>query len=96
MLPRFEPGRSSRYVRPPSDESGPPAGLLVPNMLRGFGHGDLHGRNVLVGLVRGQARWPALFDYENMGPDNLLAWDFVKIRPEFLSGRRVCTKTDPD
>jgi len=51
-------------------------------MLRGCGHGDLHGRNVLVGVIRGRARWPALFDYEKMGPNNLLAWDFVKLEHE--------------
>ena len=51
-------------------------------MLRGCGHGDLHGRNVLVAIVRERARWPAVFDYEHMGPANLLAWDFVKMEVE--------------
>ncbi len=54
----------------------------VPRMLRGCSHGDLHGRNVLVGVVRNRALWPAVFDYENMGPCNLLGWDFVKMETE--------------
>ena len=41
---------------------------LVPRMLRGCAHGDLHGRNILVGIVRDQAMWPTVFDYEDMSP----------------------------
>jgi hypothetical protein len=55
---------------------------VVPRMLRGCGHGDLHGRNVLVAIVRERARWPAVYDYEHMSPSNLLAWDFVKMEAE--------------
>ena len=51
-------------------------------MLRGCAHGDLHGRNILVGLVRDQAMWPTVFDYEDMGPCNLIGWDFVKLETE--------------
>jgi hypothetical protein len=68
--------------RPDRRDVDPEPGLLVPVMLRGLAHGDLHGRNVLVAIVRQHARWPALFDYENMGQDNLLAWDFVKMETE--------------
>ncbi len=49
---------------------------------RGCAHGDLHGRNVLVGIVRNRALWPAVFDYEHMSPCNLLGWDFVKMETE--------------
>jgi hypothetical protein len=56
--------------------------LLVPRMLRGCAHGDLHGRNVLVGVSHDRARWPAVFDYEHMSPRNLLVWDFVKLETE--------------
>ncbi len=55
---------------------------LVPRLLRGCAHGDLHGRNVLVGIVREQALWPTVFDYEDMGPCNLIGWDFVKLETE--------------
>jgi hypothetical protein len=55
---------------------------LVPRMLRGCAHGDLHGRNILVGIVRDQAMWPTVFDYEDMGPSNLVGWDFVKLETE--------------
>jgi hypothetical protein len=54
----------------------------VPRMRRGCAHGDLHGRNVLVGILRKRAVWPAIFDYEDMSPCNLLAWDFVKMETE--------------
>jgi hypothetical protein len=70
---------------------------LVPRMLRGCSHGDLHGRNVLVAIVRERARWPAVFDYEHMSPTNLLAWDFAKMEAELkvrayaalLAGKRA-------
>ncbi len=55
---------------------------LIPRLLRGCAHGDLHGRNVLVGIVREQALWPTVFDYEDMGPCNLVGWDFVKLETE--------------
>jgi hypothetical protein len=55
---------------------------LVPRMLRGCAHGDLHGRNILVGIVRDQAMWPTAFDYEDMGTGNLVGWDFVKLETE--------------
>jgi tetratricopeptide (TPR) repeat protein len=73
---------------PVATPDGPPYGIMqtparwLPRMLRGCAHGDLHGRNVLVGIVRDRALWPAVFDYENMGPGNLLAWDFVKLETE--------------
>jgi hypothetical protein len=68
--------------RPERWEGAPTANDVVPRTLRGCGHGDLHGRNVLVAVVRERARWPAVFDYEHMGPANLLAWDFVKMEAE--------------
>ena len=55
---------------------------LIPRMLRGCAHGDLHGRNILVGIVRDQAMWPTVFDYEDMSPSNLIGWDFVKLETE--------------
>ncbi|MBI1917937.1 MAG: NUDIX domain-containing protein [Planctomycetes bacterium] len=70
-------------IHQPAHHPGDPEpGDLVPRMLRGCAHGDLHGRNVLVGIVRDRARWPAVFDYEKMGARNLLAWDFVKMEHE--------------
>lgn len=55
---------------------------LIPRMLRGAAHGDLHGRNILVGVVGDRVLWPTVFDYEDMGPCNLLCWDFVKLETE--------------
>ena len=60
----------------------PSPAQLVPRMLRGQAHGDLHGRNILVGIVDGRALWPAVFDYEDMGVNNLIGWDFVKLETE--------------
>jgi hypothetical protein len=55
---------------------------FIPELLFGCAHGDLHGRNVLVGVVDGSARWPAVFDFEDMGNRNLVGWDFVKLEIE--------------
>jgi hypothetical protein len=53
-----------------------------PELRFGRAHGDLHGRNIVVGLVNGEARWPAVFDFEDMGVNNFVAWDFVKLEME--------------
>lgn len=55
---------------------------LIPRMLRGCAHGDMHGRNILVGIVRQRMMWPTVFDYEDMGSCNLIGWDFVKLETE--------------
>jgi hypothetical protein len=55
---------------------------VVPRMLRGISHGDLHGRNVLVGLVNNRALWPTVFDYEDMTVCGFPGWDFVKLETE--------------
>jgi len=54
----------------------------LPEVMRGCAHGDLHGRNVLVGIHREKARFAAVFDYEDMGTDLLLGWDFAKLETE--------------
>jgi hypothetical protein len=66
----------------PPDLPRPEARDVIPRMLRGCSHGDLHGRNILVGIVREQALWPVVFDYEDMGPCNPVGWDFVKLETE--------------
>lgn len=71
-----------RHDRPPGEAGQVPLDAPVPGMLRGPAHGDLHGRNVLVGLVRDRVLFPALFDYEEMGRDNFIGWDFVKMEYE--------------
>jgi hypothetical protein len=84
------PDGSKQRVDPAAPAEGPaPLNLprpevrdLVPRMLRGCSHGDLHGRNVLVGIVRQRAMWPTVFDYEDMAPCNLIGWDFVKFETE--------------
>lgn len=54
----------------------------LPPTLTGRSHGDLHGRNVLVGVQRGEAEYPAVFDYGEMSNRNVLVWDFVKLECE--------------
>ena len=55
----------------------------LPRVLRGLAHGDLHGRNSLVGIdEREQAGFPTLFDYENIHADNLIGWDFVEMETD--------------
>jgi hypothetical protein len=56
-------------------------GTIAPTLL-GRGHGDLHGRNILVCVYRGEVDYPAVFDYGDMGIKNVLAWDFVKLETE--------------
>jgi hypothetical protein len=58
-------------------------GDWTPCLLRGYAHGDLHGRNVLVGRVGDRVLWPAVFDYGDMGTDKVIGWDFVKLETEF-------------
>jgi hypothetical protein len=53
-----------------------------PSTVVGCSHGDLHGRNVLVGVRRGEAEFPIVIDYGEMKPSNVLAWDFVKLEME--------------
>jgi tetratricopeptide (TPR) repeat protein len=71
-------------VRTPAGSAadGPRTADLTPRLLRGCAHGDLHGRNVLVGLVHDRVLWPTVFDYEDMSPCNWLGWDFVKLETE--------------
>ena len=54
----------------------------IPPMTLGPSHGDLHGRNIIVGVVRSEAEWPAVFDYDKMSSDNLVAMDFAKLETE--------------
>jgi tetratricopeptide (TPR) repeat protein len=54
----------------------------LPPTFTGRAHGDLHGRNILVGIQRGEAEYPAVFDYGEMSARNVLAWDFVKLETE--------------
>jgi hypothetical protein len=53
-----------------------------PELRYGRAHGDLHARNIVVGLVNGEACWPAVYDFEDMAVDNYVAWDFVKLETE--------------
>lgn len=54
----------------------------IPKTLVGRSHGDLHARNVLVGVRRGEVQYPAVFDYGDMSDSNVLAWDFAKLENE--------------
>jgi len=54
----------------------------VPETLVGRAHGDLHGRNILLGVRRGEAEFPIVIDYGEMGDANVLVWDFVKLEVE--------------
>jgi hypothetical protein len=54
----------------------------LPETLVGRSHGDLHGRNILLGVRRGETEYPAVFDYEDMSDANVLVWDFAKLEME--------------
>ena len=55
---------------------------LVPAMLVGASHGDLHGRNVIVGKMVDEVGSVAVFDYGDMHLANHVGWDFVKMETE--------------
>ena len=57
-------------------------GKRIPPTLVGRAHGDLHARNILVGIRRGEVQYPAVFDYGDMGNRNVVAWDFAKLETE--------------
>ncbi|MFI5459386.1 MAG: tetratricopeptide repeat-containing protein [Isosphaerales bacterium] len=54
----------------------------VPSTLIGRSHGDLHGKNILVGHQRGEVEFPVVIDYGEMSDANVLVWDFVKLEME--------------
>lgn len=66
-----------------------------PQTLIGRSHGDLHGRNVVVGIERDEAEFPLVFDYEDMCDKNALVWDFVKLETE-LKVRLLCLLFDDE
>jgi hypothetical protein len=55
---------------------------FCPLLLWGCADGDLHGRNVLVSEISDEVTLPAVYDYADMGLDNLVGWDFVKLETE--------------
>jgi tetratricopeptide (TPR) repeat protein len=56
---------------------------IAPPLYRGLAHGDLHGRNSIVGIdSHEEANFPTLFDYESIHRDNLIGWDFVELEIE--------------
>jgi hypothetical protein len=54
----------------------------VPPTLIGRSHGDLHARNILLAVQRGEAEYPVVIDYGAMATDNVLVWDFVRLETE--------------
>jgi len=60
----------------------PAAKDCVPECIFGPCHGDMHGRNVLIGLANGEARDQAVYDFEDMDLDLPVAWEFVKLEME--------------
>lgn len=74
--------RGVRYLDPYDYVTWALRGGAIPQTLVGRAHGDLHGRNILVGVQRGEAEYPAVFDYGEMNESNVLAWDFVKLECE--------------
>jgi hypothetical protein len=67
----------------PGDNQDPTTanGKLPPTLI-GRSHGDLHGRNILVGHQRGEVEFPVVIDYGEMDTSNVLVWDFVKLEME--------------
>jgi hypothetical protein len=68
------------YLRPVFSEKA--ASGQAPRMRIGTAHGDLHGRNAMIGLIEDEVGSIGIFDFEDVDPDNLLVWDFVKLETE--------------
>jgi len=66
-----------------------------PAILRGTGHGDIHGRNIQVSLSGDEVTHCAVFDYEKFHKENFLAWDFIKLECE-TAVRLLDRLGDPD
>jgi hypothetical protein len=64
------------------DGSRPSPDRLIPRFRRGRVHGDLHARNVHVGIANDQAHWPSVFDFEDMQEAGLIGLDFVTLETE--------------
>lgn len=76
------------------EQTSPAALRTVPPTLTGRSHGDLHGRNILVGNQRGEVEFPVVIDYGEMDDANVLVWDFVKLEMELKT--RVLTRLQGD
>jgi hypothetical protein len=74
--------RDAEYLDPCDYVAWALAGGTVPATLVGRSHGDLHARNILVAVQRGEAEYPVVIDYGAMACDNILVWDFVKLETE--------------
>jgi 8-oxo-dGTP pyrophosphatase MutT (NUDIX family) len=55
---------------------------LVPRLLVGAAHGDLHARNVLVSRLEDEVGSVAVFDYGDLDLGNHVGWDFVEMEVE--------------
>lgn len=70
------------YADPVDLLAGMKLSQIGPEVLRGTAHGDLHGRNVQVSMVKDEVSQCAVYDYEKFSGTNLLAWDFIKLEIE--------------
>ena len=77
-----EPLKNMNYADPVDYVAWALRESQLPETLVGRSHGDLHGRNIYVGVQRNEAEYPAVFDYGEMDSDNVLVWDFVKLETE--------------
>jgi hypothetical protein len=83
-----------RYIDPIEFVEWSLAPERLPDTLVGPAHGDLHGRNIMLGVRRGEAEYPAVFDYGEMSARNVLAWDFAKLETELK--RRLLPRVAED
>ncbi len=70
------------YADPIDLLAGLKAAGVGPEVLRGTGHGDLHGRNIQVSITNDEVSHPAVYDYERFHTENFPAWDFIRLEVE--------------
>ncbi len=76
------PNNTEYFADPIDVLAGLKAAGIGPEVLRGTGHGDLHGRNVQVSVTNDEVSHCAVYDYEKFNTGNFPAWDFIKLEIE--------------
>jgi hypothetical protein len=77
-----QPERAADYLDPCDYVEWALAAGVLPATLVGRSHGDLHARNILLAVQRGEASYPVVIDYGAMKRDNVVVLDFVRLETE--------------
>jgi hypothetical protein len=90
-----QPERDADYLDPCDYVAWALAADAMPKTRVGRSHGDLHARNILLAVQRGEASYPVVIDYGAMGRNNVLVWDFVRLETELKNNLLPTLFDDP-